>query len=130
MISSAQALRVVQDWHTALNNRNKDLLSTLVHKDVAVSGPKGVTAGVDILLEWVDRANVRLHPQRYFLNEETVGVEELGQWHDAQTGAITGSQVVVSVFSVKDGLIASIDRYSDLKQALTASGLSEVDKIL
>ncbi len=126
---SAQPLTIVEEWHTALNNNDVERLATLVHKDVKIGGPRGSTAGVDVLLEWVNRAKVHLNPKRYFYQNEVVVVEELGQWYSAENGEMISSQEVASIFIVQQGRIASIMRLDNLKMAFEASGLNESQEV-
>ncbi|RDC62187.1 nuclear transport factor 2 family protein [Adhaeribacter pallidiroseus] len=126
-----QARQIIEKWHQALNQKDKAQLAALVQADVKIGGPKGETEGIPVLLEWVDRANISLFPQKYFRAGNTFLVEEAAAWHHPETGDLVGSQVVVSVFTLANNLIARINRYDNLSQALTASGLQPQDlKIL
>ncbi len=93
-------VHVVEAWHAALNEGDVDRLVGLSHPDVEIGGPRGVGRGVQLLREWVDRANVRLDPRRVFRRGSTVVVEQAGQWRSAETGEVIGSQTVASVFAV------------------------------
>jgi hypothetical protein len=84
---------------------------------------------VQLLREWVDRANVRLDPRRLFGRGGTVVVEQVGQWRSAESGEVIGSQTVASVFGVCDGLVTSLVRYDDLSEALKTAGLDQSDEI-
>jgi limonene-1,2-epoxide hydrolase len=126
---TAQPLTIVEEWHTALNNNDVERLTSLVHKDVKIGGPRGSATGIDVLLEWVDRAKVHLIPKRYFHQNEVVVVEELGQWHSAEKGEMISSQEVASIFIVQQGRIASIMRLDSLKVAFEASDLNESQEV-
>ncbi|PSR54628.1 hypothetical protein AHMF7605_14485 [Adhaeribacter arboris] len=125
----SREIAIVQEWHNALNTIDKEQLAALVKKDVQIRGPRGREKGVHLLLEWVDRAQVTLTPKRYFKKDSVVVVEELGEWHDPQTGAITGMQTVTSVFTLTDFLISGISRYASLEEALNTAGLNEEHEI-
>jgi ketosteroid isomerase-like protein len=118
-------VRVVRAWHEALNTGDVDLLATLSHPDVEVGGPRGTGRGAQLLREWVDRANVHLDPRRVFHRVNTVVVEQEAKWRSADTGQVTGGQVVASVFVVRDDQIARVVRYPDLTDALRAVNLDE-----
>lgn len=118
-------IRIVKLWHEALNYKHKIGLSELVTENVRIKGPKGETKGVNIMLEWVDRANITLTPERYFQSGSTIVVEELAVWHEAETEKETGSAMVASVFILEKGLISSIERLDSLTKAFEVTGLTE-----
>jgi hypothetical protein len=123
------ALDIVDRWHTALNTGQVDQMIELVHPAVEVGGPRGKTQGAAVVKEWFGRANIRLIPLRYFNRQNVVVVEEQGEWLSPETGQVTGSQVVASVFAVTDGLITVILRYDNLEIALREGGLDWSDEI-
>ncbi len=123
-------LVIVADWHTALNDGRVERLVEMVKPDVEVGGPRGKTRGAEVVREWFGRANIRLWPLQYFARQDTVIVEEKGEWLAPETGQVTGSQTVATVFKVKDGLIAAILRYDTIETALKAGGLGWADEIL
>jgi ketosteroid isomerase-like protein len=119
---TAPEVRIVKDWHEALNG-DPDRLVELSHPDVEVGGPRGSGHGTRLLDEWVDRANISLEPRRFFHRAETVVVEEEAEWRSAETGEATGSQTAGSVFVVRDGRVARVMRYDDLAGALRAANI-------
>lgn len=123
-------LKIVADWHTALNEGQVESLVEKVRPDVEVGGPRGKTQGAEVVREWFGRANVRLWPLRYFVREVAVVVEEKGEWVEPATGQVTGSQTVASFFTVREGLIASILRFDSLEIALKEAGLGWQDEII
>jgi hypothetical protein len=58
-----------------------------------------------------------------------VVVEEDASWRDPQTGEAQGAQVVATVFGLRGGRIARIDRLPDLESALRAAGLEASDEV-
>lgn len=118
-------VRVVETWHEALNAGDVDLLVSLSHPNIEVGGPRGRGHGSQLLREWVDRANIRLELRRVFHQGETVVVEEEAEWRSAETGEMTSSQTVASVFVVRDDRVVSVVRYDNLANALSAAHLDE-----
>lgn len=121
------ALKIVKAWHDALNSGQVEQMVEMVSQDVEVGGPRGKTQGAGVVREWFGRANVRLLPRRAFHRGNTVVVEEQGEWISPETGQVTGSQVVATVFKVADGRISSILRYDSLETALREGGLEAAD---
>lgn len=122
-------VQVVHAFHEALNAGNSPSLATLVADDVEVGGPRGQGRGVDLLLEWIERAHIQLHPQRVFHRGNVVVVEQAAEWHAPDTGEIVGRQSLATMFRVIDGRIAAVLRFPDLPSALETAGLSHADEI-
>ena len=122
---TAPEVRVVRDWHEALNAGDADRLVALSHPEVEVGGPRGTGHGAELLREWVARAGIHIEPGRVFHREETVVVGGEARWRDAGTGQTTGGKTVGSVFVVRDGRVSRVVRYPDLAGALRAAGLNE-----
>lgn len=122
-------LDMVADWHTALNEGKVERMVEKVRPDVEVGGPRGKAQGAEIVREWFGRANVRLWPLRYFARQETVVVEEKGEWISPDTGQVSGSQTVATVYTVRGNLIAKIVRYDSVETALKEGGLGWQDEV-
>lgn len=123
-------VRAVLAWHEALNDGDVERLVGLSHPEVAVGGPRGTGYGAQLLREWVDRANIRLEPGRVFYRAQTVVVEQGASWTSAVgTGETAPVQTVASVFTVRDGLVASVVRHDNLADALSAEDFDESDAI-
>ncbi len=114
----ASELEIVTRWHTALNAGDVDTLVALVDPQVEVGGPRGTTQGAEVIREWFGRANVRLVPLKILARPKAIIVEEQGDWLSSETGEVTNSQKVATVFEVRNQLISRIMRYADLETAL------------
>ena len=114
---------MVESWHEALNAGDAEHMVALSHPDVEVGGPRGSGRGASLLQEWIKRAGVRLHPLRTLRAADTVVVEQEARWRSPETGGLSGSEVVASVFIVREGKVASVSRHADFPEALRAAGL-------
>ncbi len=121
---TASEVRIVKTWHESLNEADVDRLVGLSHPNIELGGPRGTGRGSQLLREWVARANIRLTPGRIFHQADTVVVEQEAEWSSPQTGQVTGSQTLASVFVLHDGRIASLLRYDDLAEALRTANLN------
>ncbi|MGH6944614.1 MAG: nuclear transport factor 2 family protein [Geminicoccaceae bacterium] len=119
----------VLDWHDALNEGDVEHLVELSSDDIEVGGPRGPSRGVQVLREWVERANIRLEPRQVFRRGQTVVVEQDALWRSPDTGEVIGSEVVASVFVIQSGRVVSVHRHPDLATALNAAGLGEADRV-
>ena len=119
---------LVQAWHHALNNGDVERLVSVIASDVKIGGPRGITSGANVVRDWFGRANVRFIPLQWFVHENLVVVEQRGEWLD-ETGAITGTAIVATSFTVSGEVISEIRRFDTLGAALEASGLSPSDQV-
>ncbi len=122
-------VRTVRTWHEALNGGDWERLVALSDPEVEVGGPRGSGRGSALLREWVERASISLQPGRIFRNAEGVVVEQRAEWRDAATGEVTSVQTVASVFTVRDGKVASVLRYDTLLDAFDAAGLDAAHEL-
>ena len=126
---AAVEVGIAEDWHEALNSRDIKRLVTLSHPDIEVGGPQGTGRGTKLLQERVDRANIHLTPLRVFHRDDTVVVQQEAQWRSAESGVVTGSQTVSSIFVIRDGQVISVVRYADLTDALQKANLNESHEV-
>ena len=61
--SSGSAVQAVQAWHEAVNAGDVEAAVALCAADVAVTGPRGVGHGHDLMRAWLTRSGIRLEPQ-------------------------------------------------------------------
>ena len=122
------AVGIVEAWHEALNSGDTERLVTLSHTHVEVGGPHGTGYGIKLLQEWADRANIRLTPLRVFHRADTVVAQQEAEWRSAETGLMTGSQKVASIFVIRDQQVTSVVRYADLMTALQKANVDESDE--
>jgi ketosteroid isomerase-like protein len=127
--AAALEINAVRACHEALNSGDAEGLVKLSHPEIEVGGPRRTGHGTQLLREWVGRANIRLEPRRVFHQGDTVVVEQRAEWHATDTEQVTGSQVVSSIFVVRDGQITCVVRYPDLAVALEAANIDESHEI-
>lgn len=126
---SAPEVRIVREWHEALNAGDVDRLMALSSPGVEVGGPRGTGHGAELLREWVARSVISIEPRKVFHRAGTVVAGGEARWRDAETGEISAGQAVASVFVVRDGLVARVVRYPDLASALLAADMDEDDEL-
>ena len=122
---SYSSRETVRAWHEALNGGETERLVALSHPEIEVGGPRGAGNGHDLLLAWVERANVTLRPLRFFDDVGTAVVEEAAVWSFPGTGEPDSRSTVASVFTVEDGIVTRVIRHEDLPSALRSAGLDE-----
>lgn len=122
------AIAVVAAWHEAVNAGDTRRLAALAAEDVEVGGPRGAGRGIALLREWVERAGIRLEPERWFGRPGVVVVAQRATWRSPETGQPGDPQPVASLFLVEGGLVRGVHRHVDLAAALAAGGLTEADE--
>lgn len=130
----APALRVVRDFHEAINERDVNRLLDLAHDDFEFQTRRGLVQGKDGLRDWLGAADLwrrlsgisgaflrsgrdshRCRPD----GAPFVDTGELGERGD-----------VFAIFTFEDGRVRRLDaEHADLAAAFQASGLSELDEI-
>jgi len=122
--SSGSAVQAVQAWHEAVNAGDVEAAVALCAADVAVTGPRGVGHGHDLMRAWLTRSGIRLEPQHPLREVDgRVFVHEHAHWTaaDAPAGAPTGRPVDTwVVFTAEGGRLASVSRYETEDDALRA----------
>src|SRR5438034_11825344 len=124
---STTEIATVEAWHQALNAGDVERLIALSTDDIEVGGPRGSGRGTNLLRDWFGRAGIRLQPRRRFQRGETVVVEQEAGWRSSETGAVTGRQLLASVFVVRGARVAAVIRHTDLASALASTGLTAAD---
>lgn len=76
----AHPVDIVRDWHEAVNAGDLGRLDGLVTNDVEIGGPRGTSAGRNVLHEWIGRAKTNLVPLRYWTRGDSVVAEESARW--------------------------------------------------
>ncbi|MEJ7652664.1 MAG: nuclear transport factor 2 family protein [Chloroflexia bacterium] len=122
---TAPEVRIVAAWHEALNGEDVEGLVALSQPDIEMGGPRGAVRGVEVLREWQTRSGIRLEIQRIYHSADTIVVEQAAMWMAAETGETTGGETVASVFTIRDGRVAGVVRYPELRSALSAAGLDD-----
>ena len=67
------------------------------------------------------RAGISLEPDHLLQRADAVVVEQKAQWCSADTGQVTGTRIMASVFIVRDGWVMCVVRYPDLANAVHAA---------
>lgn len=115
---------LVEEWHRAVNERDADAARRIAAPDIEVGGPKGGARGIGVLLDWIDRAGIRLdavawHP----VSPGVLVVEQDARWPGrADTGPAAPAVRTATLFTVAGGRITAALRHDDgLNAALAAA---------
>ena len=128
-MTTSDVRETVQNFHDHFNAGRVDDVLAMATDDVAIGGARGRGQGRDLLNEWVRRKTTTLTPQRWFLKDRTVVIEELVEWRNQESNMVTDSTRWGMAFTVRDGKIAGIGRYADIGEAVTSSGMTSSDEV-
>ncbi len=108
----------VLTWHDAVNAGDIGLALAVSTSTIVVGGPKGEASGHAVLAEWIRHAGIRLAPIVVHRAGEHIIVEEDATWPARRETLQDGQPIrVASVFTVMDGLVASVHRFASLDEA-------------
>jgi SnoaL-like domain len=111
-------IATVLAWHDALNAQDVDTLIELSTGDIEIADAHSAAQGHEALREWVSSSGFTAEPQRMYVHDGIVVVEQL-----------TGEQTVASAFRVVHDKVTSVFQHRDLASALAATELTEADLV-
>ena len=82
--AAVSKVQAVQAWHEAVNAGDVEAAVALCAADVAVTGPRGVGHGHDLMRAWLTRSGIRLEPQHLREVDGHAFVHEHAQWTAAR----------------------------------------------
>lgn len=126
---SASALSIVEHWLAAVNAGESASALALSAPDVRLIGPRGTATGRDVLRTWLAQAGATFATRAIYARGATVVVAQRATWRDTPTDALVGEADVATRFVVADGLVAELERYDALADALRAAGLDAGDRV-
>lgn len=124
----SDSTQIVRLWHEALNSGDTERLAGLVSDDVEIGGPRGTAHGLDVLIDWVGRSQIKMVPTDWYQRGETVVVCQQATW-PTEDGTPGIPQKVGTVFVIRDNRIEQIARYPGLAEAFAVTGLAETDRV-
>ncbi|MEF2279035.1 nuclear transport factor 2 family protein [Deinococcus sp. YIM 134068] len=116
---------VVRAWEEAVNARNETRLLALSDPEIEIVGPRGSVRGHAVLTDWLGRAGLRFETRRRFARGAEVVHEQVGRWHDLDTGAVVSEVPIASHYRVEGERVVYVARYDELSTALGRAGLEE-----
>lgn len=128
-MTTSDVRETVQTFHDHFNAGRVDDVLAMATEDVTIGGARGRGQGRNLLDEWVRRKTTTLTPQRWFMKDDLVVIEELVEWRSRETGDVTDSTLWGMAYTVSDGKIAAIGRYADIGEAVTSSGLDQTHEV-
>ena len=128
-LNTPESTAIVAQWIEAANAKNPERLSELSSPDIEIIGPRGSGHGLPLLLDWLERAELDLNPEKTFADEQHVVVKGHGVWRSVETGELIGEADVVLRFEVRGKQVTTFERFDNLDVALEAAGLREDNKV-
>ncbi|MGI2328608.1 nuclear transport factor 2 family protein [Planococcus sp. YIM B11945] len=111
-------------WVDRVNARDvKGVLQVSDH-NIEMRGPGGGGFGHDLLAQWMERAGVTLTTITRYANDHCVLYEQEGVWENED-----GHVIVYTFMEIKGGKVTRLERFDNIDDAFSTSGLSEKDKM-
>lgn len=117
---STSEIATVLAWHDALASADLDTLVKLSSDDIEVGDAHGAGQGHQALRDWAASAEISAGIGRMYVHDGVVVVEL------TPAGA---SAVAAAAFRVVQDHVTSVFRHDDLDAALTATDLTEADRV-
>lgn len=124
MMSTDDAIRIVNAWVAAVNRGDADEAVALSTPDIEIAGPHGDARGHQALSDWLSRAGVQLETKETYVGEEAIVLHQRAIWRRAGTGEVVSEATVATRFHVTDGKVDAVSRYDYLDVALAEAGLT------
>ena len=109
---------LLRDWHAAVNAKDLPTVLRLCTEDVTVAGPRGTGSGQELMRDWLTGSGIRLKLVSLKALDDGVLAEQVATW---PSGAGPAEPVpCVTVFHVRGGKVAAVQRYDSLEAAQAA----------
>ena len=118
----------VHAWLAAVNAGDVDAVLALSAPRIAMVGPRGTAHGHEVLRGWLGHAGATFETGATYARGDSVVVAQRGVWRGSQTGGKESTVGVATRFRVADDMVAELERYEELADALNAAGLSAADE--
>lgn len=118
-------IATVLAWHDALNSADIDTLVSLSSDDIEIGDAHGALQGHDALRRWVSSLTARAELGRMYTHDGIVVVEQQISDRNKPFNAST----TASAFRVVRDHVTSVFRHADLASALSATELTENDRV-
>ncbi|WP_017593100.1 hypothetical protein [Nocardiopsis potens] len=121
---AARERNLVEEWHRAVNERDGDAARRVAAPDIEVGGPQGGARGVGVLLDWIDRAGIRLDARAWHhVFPGVLVVEQDASWPGrADAGPSAPAVRTATLFTLAGDRITAALRHDDgLHAALEAA---------
>lgn len=122
---STSEIATVLAWHDALNSGDIDTLLSLSSDDIELGDQHGASQGLTALREWASTVGVTLVPQRIYVYNGVVVVEQQARLSSDPDQ----TRIVASAFRVVNDQVTSTFHHETLESALTATDLTEKDLV-
>jgi ketosteroid isomerase-like protein len=121
--------KAVTKWIDALNSGDVEALVQASEPTIAITGPRGVAEGTDILRQWYDNTRLTFDLDKLLVSDNQAIALGTAHWHDEENAEVGSGSTAFLMKTSPSVRIAALARYDDgLEKALVASGISDISK--
>jgi hypothetical protein len=117
-------IETADTWVDRLNAQDVEGVLEVSDPNIELIGPRGAGFGHDLLVQWMENTGVNLNTITRYANDHRVVYEQEAVWENQ------GGHVIVFTFmEVKDGKVTRLERFDNIDDAFSTSGLNEENKL-
>lgn len=117
-------IETADKWTESVNRKDVAAVLKISDRNVELIGPRGASAGHDILAEWVKNSGIHLSTKSRYAKGDCVVYEQEGRWENEN-----GHVMVYTFMEMKEGKVKRIARFDSLDEAFGYCTMSEEDLV-
>ena len=118
------AIDTADVWVDKVNAQDVEGVLEVSDSNIELVGPRGAGFGHDLLVQWMENTGVRLHTIARYANDHSVVYEQEAVWENQD-----GHVIVYTFMEIKNGKITRLERFDNIDDAFSTSGLNEENKV-
>ncbi|MDN7243116.1 nuclear transport factor 2 family protein [Planococcus sp. N028] len=111
-------------WVDKVNAQDVEGVLEVSDPNIELIGPRGAGFGHDLLVQWMENTGVRLHTITRYAKGPHVVYEQEAVWENQD-----GHVIVYTFMKIKDGKVVGLERFDNIDDAFSTSGLNEENKV-
>lgn len=112
-------------WVDKVNAQDVEGVLEVSDPNIELVGPRGAGFGHDLLVQWMEDTGVKLHTITRYANGHCVVYEQEAAWENQD-----GHVIVYTFMEVKDSKVLRLERFDNIDDAFSTSGLNEENKMV
>lgn len=112
-------------WVDKVNAQDVEGVLKVSDPNIELVGPRGAGFGHDLLVQWMGDTGVKLHTITRYANGHCVVYEQEAVWENQD-----GHVIVYTFMEVKENKVLRLERFDNIDDAFSTSGLNEENKVV
>ncbi|TWT24858.1 nuclear transport factor 2 family protein [Planomicrobium sp. CPCC 101110] len=111
-------------WVEKVNAQDVEGVLEVSDPNIELIGPRGAGFGHDLLVQWMENTGVNLHTITRYAAGQRVVYEQEAVWENQD-----GHVIVYTFMEIRDGKVTRLERFDNIDDAFSTSGLNENHKL-